>query len=196
MKLAEILQCDPEWIVGPRIENEPELPQSRRDARLENLARATVDGPTRRPKAAMEGLSQIAASGSRGGAASNSIPVFSVAWAADGVRKSINLVIPIEMINAPAPLTGVNDAFGLYIIGEEMRPVFRPGDLVFIHPGKPSQVGDDVVAIAKDGTVDIGTLTASTPEQITIEQYNPVETMVLRRSDIDKLYLIVGNFRR
>lgn len=52
---------------------------------------------------------------------------------------------PIEYVIRPAPLVGVKGAFGFYVIGDSMEPLFRPGWIVLVHPVRPPQKGDPVL---------------------------------------------------
>lgn len=76
------------------------------------------------------------------------VPVFgtasgSVAGAAQGAWQITS--DPVDYVRRAPGLATARDAYALYVENESMEPRFPPGELVFIHPGRPVRSGDIVV---------------------------------------------------
>lgn len=67
----------------------------------------------------------------------------------DGKLSLYNSTI-IEEVQTPTPLKKVTGGFGIYMPNEEMDPTFKTGDLLFIHPNKPVNIGDDVLLLLRE----------------------------------------------
>lgn len=76
------------------------------------------------------------------------VPVFMTNRQSDN-GMSLVMDDPIEWIGRPEPLYSVRNAFAVYVVGDDMAPCFRPGDLILLHPNKPASAGDDVLIVAK-----------------------------------------------
>lgn len=48
-------------------------------------------------------------------------------------------------VDAPSKLSGIPDAYAVYVIGDSMLERYRHGEVVFVHPYAPVQKDDDVV---------------------------------------------------
>jgi hypothetical protein len=77
-------------------------------------------------------------------------------------------------------LSGVNDAFALYVQGSSMSPWREEGGLVYINPHRPARVGDHVVVEMRPtqdgepGVVWLKKLIGRSPDgSLTLAQYNP-----------------------
>jgi phage repressor protein C with HTH and peptisase S24 domain len=84
----------------------------------------------------------------------------------------------IEYVGRPPALMTTRDAYALYVENESMVPRFWPGELVFVHPHRPLQVGDAmVVQIQAHPAAEIESyikiFKGRTAEWIVAEQYNP-----------------------
>jgi len=51
----------------------------------------------------------------------------------------------VDYVRRPPALAGVPNAYALYVKGESMVPEHPPGELRFVHPGRPVRPGDAVV---------------------------------------------------
>jgi phage repressor protein C with HTH and peptisase S24 domain len=54
-----------------------------------------------------------------------------------------------DWIACPPSLANVPNAYSVWVDGESMSPRYRPGETVFVHPGRPARKGDDVVVQIK-----------------------------------------------
>lgn len=52
---------------------------------------------------------------------------------------------PVDYVRRAPGLASARDAYALYVENSSMEPRFPPGELVFIHPGRPVRSGDVVV---------------------------------------------------
>lgn len=51
----------------------------------------------------------------------------------------------VDYVRRPPRLAGVKDAFVVYLTGDSMAPRYKHGAPVYIHPGQPARIGDDVL---------------------------------------------------
>lgn len=51
----------------------------------------------------------------------------------------------VDYVRRPPGLASAKTAYALYVSGESMSPMYRPGDLVCVHPGRPPRPGDTVI---------------------------------------------------
>lgn len=104
----------------------------------------------------------------------------------------------IDMIERPASLNGVAQAYAVYVVGASMEPRYHPGEVVHIHPGKPVNVGAYVLVQrrAKGGDTPLAVikrLVKRTPAKITLEQFNPHKVFDIKLSDIVSVHRVVGS---
>jgi phage repressor protein C with HTH and peptisase S24 domain len=104
----------------------------------------------------------------------------------------------IDMVDRPASLAGVANAYGVYVVGGSMEPRYFPGELVLIHPGKPVTLGAFVLVQRKpkqDGDPPLAVikrLIKRTASRITLEQFNPAKSFDIRSDDIVSIHRVVG----
>jgi phage repressor protein C with HTH and peptisase S24 domain len=130
------------------------------------------------------------------------LPVY--ASAKGGLREDSMIIgnEPIEYVKRPTPLWNVRDGYAVYVSGESMAPVYEHGDLVLVHPHRPSRPGSNVIIIGgdEDGTryAVVKRLISSTSVEWHLRQFNPPpgeETdFSLNRFDWPTCHLIVGSY--
>jgi phage repressor protein C with HTH and peptisase S24 domain len=104
----------------------------------------------------------------------------------------------IDMVDRPASLAGVANAYGVYVVGGSMEPRYYPGELVLIHPGKPVTLGAFVLVQKKpkqDGDPPLAVikrLIKRTASKITLEQFNPAKSFDIKSDDIVSVHRVVG----
>ncbi len=92
----------------------------------------------------------------------------------------------------PPDLIGVEDAYGVYVNGDSMRPRFKHGELVYVNPSKPVSAGDDVVIQLDDGQGFIKELVRMTDRALICRQYGPDEVeFCFPRERVRSIHLIV-----
>lgn len=106
--------------------------------------------------------------------------------------------VAVESRPSPSALATVKDAFGFYVIGDQMSPRVEPGDVVYIHPGKPVKPGDLVLILFRDDSNDrftgpavIRTLLTETSEYVRVLKLNPLEDKKrIPRGEIKAIYKV------
>jgi phage repressor protein C with HTH and peptisase S24 domain len=89
---------------------------------------------------------------------------------------------PIDMVRRPPALDHVDDAYAVFVSGDSMDPMHRPGELRFVHPNRPAAPGDTVVVVTRHwdgdpGQAYIKILRHRTADMILLEQINPAATI-------------------
>ena len=104
----------------------------------------------------------------------------------------------IDLIDRPAALVGVPNAYAVYVVGESMAPRYHPGEVVHIHPGRPVDVGAYVLVQRRGKQSEpplavIKRLAKRTASKITLEQFNRPRTFDIKASDIVSIHRVVGS---
>lgn len=76
------------------------------------------------------------------------LPVYGAAQGGQGAM--ILTVDPVQRVRRPEHLVGVDDGYGIFVVGDSMQPAFWHGDIALIHPHKPLRSGDDIVLYGSD----------------------------------------------
>jgi len=105
----------------------------------------------------------------------------------------------IAYYSRPAALSGRRDVYGVYIQGASMAPRFQEGEVVFVDPKRPPQIGDDVLVflrIEEDGSERITAclikrLVRRTAQHVELEQFNPLTTFRIDRAQISKVHRVI-----
>lgn len=121
------------------------------------------------------------------------VPVFGTAAGADGTRGAfvMNTGGAVDWVRRPPGLMGKAGVYSLYIENESMSPRFEPGDLVYIDPNRPPQIGSDVVIERRiDSTTTeafVKRLVRRTPDVVYFKQFNPEGPFDIPRSEIVRM---------
>lgn len=102
----------------------------------------------------------------------------------------------IEYVRRPPAVFGARDLYALYVEGTSMEPEHRPGDLRFIHPGRPARIGDSVVVQLRTGEhapieAMIGHLLRVGGEAVIIGKLNPQATVELKRRHVVAIHKVL-----
>lgn len=105
----------------------------------------------------------------------------------------------IEQVETPAPLKNVRDAFGIYMPSNEMDPTFQSGDLLFVHPTKPTNIGDDLLLLIKETgraqpSLYIRRLEEQTADFLKVRQWSPYQDSTFDQNNIVQSYKIVARY--
>lgn len=105
------------------------------------------------------------------------LPVFGVAIGGTEGDFNFNGTV-VDYVRRPPSLMKIRNAFGVYVIGDSMSPRFDHGDLVFVHPGRPPQPGNDVIVElhgehGAPGPCYIKRLVRRSADRIVLAQFNP-----------------------
>lgn len=99
----------------------------------------------------------------------------------------------IEWTYRPADLTGVHDAFAVFVTGDSMVPKYSDGDLAYVHPDKPIRHGRHVLLETTDHHAFIKKFIKWDGNRLILEQYNPDKQLHFDRNDVLRLMLIIGS---
>jgi len=105
----------------------------------------------------------------------------------------------IDLIERPASLIGVPNAYAVYVVGASMEPRYHPGEVVHIHPGRPVDVGAYVLVqrtpkgAGEAPLAVIKRLAKRTASKITLEQFNPPRLFDIKAGDIVSIHRVVGS---
>lgn len=102
----------------------------------------------------------------------------------------------VEYVRRPPALMGVPVAYALYVTGSSMSPEHNPGDLRFIHPGRPPRVGDTVIVQTRNHEADgiasyIKTLVRMNDQRLVLQQRNPEATMEIDRRTVVAVHRVL-----
>jgi len=106
-----------------------------------------------------------------------------------------------DYVMCPPGMETARGAYALYVAGESMVPVFKPGQLVWVHPGLPPRRGDDVVVqlVGDDGEPPEGYVkefVGWTPAKLLLRQHNPPKDIEFDRADVISVHVITFSQRR
>lgn len=87
---------------------------------------------------------------------------------------------------------GNAQAFAVYVADDSMAPRYFPGELVYIHPGRPPQAGQDCLILHHDSTMQLARFAGQSGETLTIGLLRPEKTEELQYKAIKDLYAVVG----
>lgn len=103
----------------------------------------------------------------------------------------------LDYVPCPPSLANVPNAYVIFIDGESMVPRYMPGEVAFVHPGKPVRRGDHVVVQVKpneEGAPPRGFVkkfVGWTSTKLFLEQYNPAKKLEFLRNHVISVHLIV-----
>ena len=92
----------------------------------------------------------------------------------------------------PANLSGVREAYAIYMIGDSMEPRYERGWLLHINPFKPPKRGRDVVVYKQGQAVLIKQFVGWEGDSLVLRQLNPPETLRIPRAEVEECHLVVG----
>lgn len=104
----------------------------------------------------------------------------------------------VDRVDRPTNLAGVANAYAVFIQGDSMEPRYHPGEVAFIHPGRPVTPGAYVLVQlhAKDGGAPrafLKRLVKRSGDKVVLEQFNPKKTFTLKQSEILSTHRVVGS---
>lgn len=105
----------------------------------------------------------------------------------------------VDWVARPANLAGAKDAYAVFIVGDSMTDRYHPGEVAFIHPGKPVTPGAYVLVQRRPKTAGepplavIKRLVKRSGDKVILEQLNPPKTVTLTTADIVSMHRVVGS---
>lgn len=169
-------------------------------ARAEVLALAGIAEAGARGEPALPGGGEVTLAGAAELPGNNvlprDLPVYGVAVGGMEGDFSFNGSV-VDYVRRPPMLSRIGNAFGVYVVGESMSPRFDHGDLVFVHPGRPAQPGNDVIVElhgehGEPGPCYIKRLVRRSPDRVQLAQFNPPrDDIVIEAARIKAIYRIL-----
>ena len=105
----------------------------------------------------------------------------------------------VDRVDRPPSLAGAPNGYGTYVVGTSMEPRYHPGELIYVHPGRPVTVGCYVLvqlAPKEEGAPPpalIKRLAKRMTAKIVLEQFNPPKTFEISVKDVLTMHKIVGS---
>jgi phage repressor protein C with HTH and peptisase S24 domain len=100
---------------------------------------------------------------------------------------------PIDWTYRPPQLRGVPDAFAVFAYDDSMHPMYKHGQMLWIHPHLPVKSGDGVLVIKHSDEAIIKELVRRSGTDVTLRQYQPeMHDFMLPLSEIRVMFRIIG----
>ena len=123
------------------------------------------------------------------------LPVFGVATGGDGNFLLPSDDRPLDWTYRPPQLRGVADAFAVFVRGDSMRPMFRPGQALWIHPHLPPIPEEGVLIVKNDDLALVKEFVRGTATEIVVREYWPAQRdFSIPRHEIRHSYRVIGAF--
>jgi phage repressor protein C with HTH and peptisase S24 domain len=126
------------------------------------------------------------------------IPVMGVAEGGEEGKSLWNGEV-VDHVARPPSLAGATNAYATYVTGTSMEPRYHPGEMIYVHPGKPVTVGSYVLVQLKakhEGEPPpalIKRLAKKTGAKIVLEQFNPPKHFDIALKEVVSMHRIVGS---
>lgn len=100
---------------------------------------------------------------------------------------------PIDWTLRPPQLEGVVDAFSVIVFDTSMYPMYRPGQLAWIHPHLPVNPGDGCLVIMNSDEALIKMMVRRTDSATFLREFDPeMREFSLKPQDIRIIYRVIG----
>ena len=105
----------------------------------------------------------------------------------------------VDYVARPPALAGAPSGYATYVIGTSMEPRYHPGELIYVHPGKPVTAGAYVLVQLKPPAEGepplalIKRLARKTGQRYVLEQFNPPRQFDVPAKDVVSIHRIVGS---
>lgn len=116
-----------------------------------------------------------------------------VSCGADG-QFEVNLTDgPIEYVDIPSRLMGVDGIIALFVAGESMAGVWAPGDIVFVSKRKPVTPGAYAVVLVEAGpgqppAAFLKEYVRGNDDRVVLRQYNPYMEVEVPRHQVQEMW--------
>ncbi len=100
---------------------------------------------------------------------------------------------PIDHRPCPGFVAHVRDAYAIYVVGDSMVPMYRPGQLLYINPHKPPTAGRGIVITKTNRAVLIKELVRTSSYGLVVREYQPkTREFTIAQSEIADAHAVVG----
>lgn len=118
------------------------------------------------------------------------VPVYGTAGG--GLHFNLSSHEPVDWVPRHPAQLGITNAFAVYVFSEAMEPRYFPGELVYVHPGRPPEANRDCLIQMKNGDGRIMRFLRLNNSHVCAAEYNPAREVELARNDIKAIYAIIG----
>jgi len=87
---------------------------------------------------------------------------------------------------------GIEGCFSLYVFDDTMEPRYFMNELIYLHPGRPPEIGKDCLIVFDDNYVMLAQFLGENRHQVEFKCYNRKKTFAFPRVKIKSLHSIVG----
>jgi phage repressor protein C with HTH and peptisase S24 domain len=126
------------------------------------------------------------------------IPVMGMAAASEEGWELWNGEV-VGFADRPPNMTGVANAYAVYVVSDSMEPRYFAGETLFVNPARPVTPGSHVLVQTRplhEGDTPrafVKRLLRVSGSKITLEQYNPRKTFDIQRKDIVSIHRIMAS---
>jgi phage repressor protein C with HTH and peptisase S24 domain len=105
----------------------------------------------------------------------------------------------VDRVPRPPNLAGVPKSYAVYIVGTSMEDRYHPGELAYIHPGKPVTPGCYVLVQIhpkEDGEPPravLKRLVKRSGDKVVLAQLSPAKTFTIKADEILSMHRVVGS---
>jgi SOS-response transcriptional repressor LexA len=105
----------------------------------------------------------------------------------------------VDYVPRPPALAGAPNGYATYVIGTSMEPRYHPGELIYVHPGKPVTAGAYVLVQLKppaEGEPPLALIkrfVKKTGQRYVLEQFNPPKQFDVPPKEVVSIHRVVGS---
>lgn len=124
------------------------------------------------------------------------VPVLGVAAAGNDADFYMNGEI-IDYVRRPLGVSRMKDVYAIYVVGSSMSPRYEEGEVVYVSPRRPPQIGDYVIIELKPDADDAPTraflkrLSRRAGSKIFCEQFNPPRSIEIDAMTVKSLHRVI-----
>lgn len=125
------------------------------------------------------------------------IPLYGPASASsnENIRLTEEFIVGYEI--RPPALQNVKDGFMMLVSGDSMEPRMSHGEKLWVHPRQVPAPKDDCVVVFKtEGNAIVKRYMGETETEIKLAQWNPQKNITVKKTEISKIYAVLGIQRR
>ena len=98
-----------------------------------------------------------------------------------------------EYVVRPPALTGVSNAFALYVHGESMEPRYFAGEILYVNPNRPLSKGCFVAVEMTNERGLIKQFLHRSDDLLVLAQFNPPKEIRLPMTEVKRIFRITGS---
>lgn len=118
----------------------------------------------------------------------------------DFALTELDLSEVLDYLRRPAALADDQESYALTIVGDSMRPRFKPGERVGVSPSARVEIGDDVIVQLRGENTNrvhrvlIKELVRRKSDHVVLRQHNPARELRIERTAILAMHKVKGHF--